>query len=121
MGGHHGVYSARSLLPIRFLSKQTASVHSKLKKMNKVNEGVFPEYIGIVNYGIIGLIQLQMGYSDDVDITPERALELYDGYVAETKNLMSAKNHDYDEAWRSMRVSSYTDLILTKIYRIKKR
>ncbi|MDD2246928.1 MAG: DUF1599 domain-containing protein [Proteiniphilum sp.] len=92
----------------------------EVKKMNKVNEGVFSEYIGIVNYGIIGLIQLQMGYSDDVDITPERALELYDGYVAETKNLMSAKNHDYDEAWRSMRVSSYTDLILMKIYRIKK-
>lgn len=89
------------------------------KKESRVGEGIFPEFVGIVNYGIIGLIQLELGYSDTVDITPEEALMLYDQIIAKTKELMNAKNHDYDEAWRKMRVSSYTDLILMKIYRIK--
>ncbi|MDD4777453.1 MAG: DUF1599 domain-containing protein [Fermentimonas sp.] len=89
------------------------------KKEKMVDEGVFPEFIAIVNYGIIGLIQLELGFADTVDITNEKALELYDGFLEETKQLMYAKNHDYDEAWRSMRVSSYTDLILMKIYRTK--
>lgn len=89
------------------------------KKDNRVNEGILPEYIGIVNYGIIGLIQLELGYVDSVDITAEKALELYDRFVAESKALMDAKNHDYGEAWRSMRISSYTDLILMKIQRTK--
>lgn len=91
----------------------------EVKKKNRVNEGIYPEFIGIVNYGIIGLIQLQLGYADTIDIPVEKALELYDMHVSETKTLMSAKNHDYDEAWRSMRTSSYTDLILMKIYRTK--
>ncbi len=91
----------------------------EIKKENRVKEGIFPEFIGIVNYGIIGLIQLQRGYADSIDLSVDEALALYDGYVAESKELMAAKNHDYDEAWRSMRVSSYTDLILMKIYRTK--
>jgi hypothetical protein len=77
------------------------------------------EFIGIVNYGIIGLIQLELNYADTVDISNEKAIELYDKFLEDTKQLMYAKNHDYDEAWRSMRVSSYTDLILMKIYRTK--
>ena len=85
-----------------------------------VDEGIRPEFIALVNYGIIGLIQLSLGYSDGEDISAEEALALYDKFMTETKTLMYAKNHDYDEAWRSMRISSYTDLILTKIYRIKK-
>ena len=89
------------------------------KKENKVGEGIFPEFIGIVNYGIMGLIQLELGYADNIDISNETALQLFDKYVAATKQLMQAKNHDYDEAWRSMRVSSYTDLILAKLFRIK--
>lgn len=88
-------------------------------KDNRVDEGIFPEYIGIVNYSIVGLIQLELGYVDVVDITPETALELYDRFAAESKALMDAKNHDYGEAWRSMRISSYTDLILMKIQRTK--
>lgn len=88
-------------------------------KDNKVDEGVFPEYVGIVNYGIIGLIQLELGYVDVVDIPLGKALELYDRFVAASKALMDAKNHDYDEAWRTMRMSSYTDLILVKIQRTK--
>ena len=91
----------------------------ELNGETKVGEGIWPEFIGIINYGIIGLIQLKLGYSDTVDISRERALELYDKFIAETKNLMIAKNTDYGEAWRDMRISSYTDLILTKIQRTK--
>lgn len=91
----------------------------EIKKESKVGEGIFPEFIAIVNYGIIGLIQLELGYTDKDDLTKEEALNLYDKYMMITKELMYAKNHDYDEAWRLMRISSYTDLILTKIYRTK--
>ena len=84
-----------------------------------IDEGIKPEFIGIVNYGVIGLIQLELGYANVIDISEEKALELYDKHITATKELMYAKNHDYDEAWRSMRISSYTDLILTKIYRTK--
>jgi hypothetical protein len=89
------------------------------KKETKIDEGIFSELIGIVNYGIIGLIQLEKGFSDKVDMSAEEALQLYDKFMNETKELMYAKNHDYDEAWRSMRTTSYTDLILVKILRIK--
>ena len=71
------------------------------------------------NYGIIGLIQLELGYTDKDDLPKEKAIELYDKYMTITKELMYTKNHDYDEAWRLMRISSYTDLILMKIYRTK--
>lgn len=89
------------------------------KGISKVGEGIIPEYIAIVNYGIIGLIQLKLGFSDNIDISADEALRLYDEHITEAKELMYAKNHDYDEAWRAMRTSSYTDLILTKIYRTK--
>ena len=91
----------------------------ELKGVSMVDEGVKPEFIGIVNYGVIGLIQLAKGFADTTDMTAEEAMGLYDKYITETKELMYAKNHDYDEAWRSMRISSYTDLILMKIYRTK--
>ncbi|HBG41087.1 MAG TPA: hypothetical protein DDZ96_07440 [Porphyromonadaceae bacterium] len=91
----------------------------EIKKENKVDEGIFPEFIGIVNYSVIGLIQLEKGYSDRIDLSVEEALQLYDRHITGAKELMYAKNHDYDEAWRSMRISSYTDLILMKIYRTK--
>ena len=84
-----------------------------------VGEGIFPEFVAIVNYGIVGLIQLDLGCADSKDISPAKALELYDKYAREVRNLMIAKNHDYGEAWRSMRVSSYTDMILTKLQRAK--
>lgn len=91
----------------------------EIKGETKVNEGIRGEYIAIVNYGIIGLIQLSLGYAGSVDIANAEATELYDKYMKETQELMLAKNHDYDEAWRSMRTSSYTDIILTKLYRTK--
>ena len=87
--------------------------------VSKVGEGILPEFIGIVNYGIIGVIQLRLGYADTKDIDAHRALELYDEVAAQAKALMQAKNHDYGEAWRSMGVLSFDDLILTKIERTK--
>lgn len=86
---------------------------------SRVDEGILPEFIAIVNYGIIGLIQLARGYADSVDMTVAEAVGLYDRYAAESRDLMLAKNHDYGEAWRSMRINSYTDMILTKIQRTK--
>ena len=91
----------------------------EVKGVSMVNEGIRPEFIGIVNYGIIGLIQLELGYAEKEDINEQQALELYDKYAKKALELMLAKNHDYDEAWRSMRITSYTDLILMKIYRTK--
>ena len=84
-----------------------------------VGEGIRPKFIGLVNYGIVGLIQLERGFADTVDISNAEAMQLYDRYATEALQLMKRKNHDYDEAWRGMRVSSYTDLILTKIERVK--
>lgn len=84
-----------------------------------VGEGIRPEFIALINYGIIGLIQLEKGYVDTVDLTPDEALGLYDTHAEECLQLMLRKNHDYNEAWRDMRTSSYTDFILTKIQRIK--
>lgn len=89
------------------------------KGVNRVGEDIRSEFIAIVNYGIIGLIQLQRGYAAAADMSAEEALALYDEKSDEAFRLMMDKNHDYDEAWRSMRISSYTDLILTKIYRTK--
>ena len=84
-----------------------------------VNEGIRSEFIGIVNYGIIGLIQLAHGAADQCDMTPAEALAEYDIYSHKALELMKAKNHDYGEAWREMRISSYTDLILMKLGRTK--
>mgnify|MGYP002622512292 CR=1 FL=1 len=89
------------------------------KRENLVGEGIRPEFMALVNYGIVGLIQLQLGYADTVDVSNSEALAHYDQHAHEALELMKRKNHDYDEAWRGMRVSSYTDLILTKIERIK--
>ncbi|MBQ7180266.1 MAG: DUF1599 domain-containing protein [Bacteroidaceae bacterium] len=85
-----------------------------------VNEGIRPEFVAIVNYAIIGLIQLEMGPAEVADgMTNEEALAAYDRHAQASLELMLRKNHDYDEAWRGMRVSSYTDLILMKIFRTK--
>ena len=89
------------------------------KGESRVDEPVDDAFRAIVNYGIIGLIQLQLGYADRKDVSPEEALALYDRHMAATRDVMLAKNHDYNEAWRKMRVSSYTDLILMKLMRTK--
>lgn len=89
------------------------------KKTSKVGEGILPEFIAIVNYGAIGLIQLELGYCDTDDMDVDKAIALYDRHIRRTRELMIAKNHDYDEAWRGMRVHSYTDIILQKLMRTK--
>lgn len=83
------------------------------------DEGILDGFVAIVNYGIIALIQLQKGFSSGKDLSVDDALELYDSHMGATRALMLRKNHDYDEAWRKMRVSSYTDLILMKLMRTK--
>ena len=85
-----------------------------------VDEGVKPEFVGIVNYAIIGLIQLELGAAEaQDDMTAEECLAAYDKHANEAVELMLRKNHDYGEAWRQMRISSYTDLILMKVMRTK--
>ena len=89
------------------------------KGFSAVGEGILPEFKAIVNYAIIGIIQLRLGYVDTKDMNVDKAVEIYDSVAAEARVLLQKKNHDYDEAWRSMRVLSYTDFILTKIERVK--
>ncbi len=91
----------------------------EIKGESLVGEGIRPEFIALINYGIIGLIQLEKGFVDEVDMLSDDALRLYDTQASKALELMLKKNHDYDEAWRSMRISSYTDFILTKVQRIK--
>ena len=90
------------------------------KGLQKVEEGVVPEFIGIVNYSIIGLIQLELGVAEQAEeIQYDQVMNLFDKYALEAKQLMLDKNHDYGEAWRDMRGSSLTDLILQKLLRVK--
>lgn len=91
----------------------------EIKKQSMIEEGIMPEFMALINYGIVGLIQLECGFVDEIDMTNDEAMALYDKYADTSLQLMLKKNHDYDEAWRGMRVSSYTDFILTKIERVK--
>ena len=88
-------------------------------EVRKIDEGVTPEFVGIINYAIMALIQLEKGIVENPDLSTEDATILYDKHVHITKELMLNKNHDYGEAWRDMRVSSLTDLILQKLLRVK--
>ena len=88
-------------------------------EVRKVDEDETSEFIGIINYCVMALIQLDLGVAWKPDLDPEKAVALYDAKIDLTKNLMLAKNHDYGEAWRDMRVSSLTDLILQKLLRVK--
>ena len=85
----------------------------------KVDEGEVSEFIGIINYSIMALIQLEKGVVEQPDLETQEAIEMYDKHVTIAKELMEDKNHDYGEAWRDMRVSSLTDLILQKLLRVK--
>jgi len=89
------------------------------KGIHMIAEGIAPEFAGIINYSIMALIQMQLGENDPVEMEVEAAQALYDKTVAEVKALMLLKNHDYGEAWREMRVSSFTDMILVRLMRIK--
>ncbi len=87
--------------------------------VRKVDEGEKSEFIGIINYSVMALIQLELGIVDQPDLSTQESVELYDKHVSITKELMQNKNHDYGEAWRDMRISSLTDLILQKLLRVK--
>jgi len=87
--------------------------------VRKVDEGEKSEFIGIINYSIMALIQLELGVVEQPDLNTEKATELYEKHIQITKTLMENKNHDYGEAWRDMRISSLTDLILQKLLRVK--
>ncbi len=91
----------------------------ELTQESLVGDGILPEFMALINYGIVGLIQLDKGYADNIDMTNEEAMAQYDLWAQECTTLMLKKNHDYGGAWEDMRISSYTDFILTKIERIK--
>ena len=89
------------------------------RSTQRVEEGIHAEFKGILNYAVIALIQHEMGVAMKPDLSPEKASMLFDKYINAAKILMEDKNHDYGEAWRKMRVSSITDLILMKLLRVK--
>jgi len=89
------------------------------KQENKVGESIENEFIGIINYCIIALIQLELNSVDEMEMEPQKVLQLFDQKAQFCKDLMLMTNHDYGEAWREMRISTYTDLILMKILRTK--
>ncbi len=108
-------------------SSLTDQIYIKAKRIrsiqergfSKVEEGIMPEFMGIVNYSVMALVQLELGYADEPDMETSKAENYYDSFIQKAKNLMEDKNHDYDEAWREMRISSLTDMILVKLQRIK--
>lgn len=85
----------------------------------KVNEGIEPEFMGIINYCIMGLIQIELAGSKEMDLEQNIIASLYDKYVLQTKNLMEEKNHDYGEVWRDMLVTTFTDMLLMRVQRMK--
>jgi hypothetical protein len=87
--------------------------------ITKVNEGVEPEFMGIINYCVMGLIQIELEGQNEVNLTTKSVLELYDKHIASTKKLMEEKNHDYGEIWRDMLVSTFTDMMLMRVQRMK--
>ena len=98
-------------------ARRIRSIEVKGKAL--VEDDIRSEFVALINYGIVGLIQLEKGFADSVDISNEEAMTLYDKYAEVALQLMLRKNHDYGEAWRQMRISSYTDLILMKVMRTK--
>jgi hypothetical protein len=91
----------------------------QMTDVKMVDESEEDEFIAIINYSIIGLIQLEKGFSDELNADREEIIQLYDSYAQKAKELMERKNHDYGEAWRDMRISSITDLIYQKVLRTK--
>lgn len=98
-------------------AKRIRTLEENGEEFAVINEGIEPEFIGIINYCVMALIQLRLGPGKS--LVPEQALKLYDSTLEEATSLMRNKNHDYDEAWREMRISSFTDIILQKLMRTK--
>ena len=116
--------SAWRILRIPSLTDQIFIKAQRIRQLQenehrKIEEDEIPEFIGIINYSVMALIQLDKGVVEQPDLEVEEATALYDQYIEKTKSLMEDKNHDYGEAWRDMRISSLTDLILQKLLRVK--
>ncbi len=116
--------SAWRILRMPSLTDQMYIKASRIRQLQegsdrKVDEDEIPEFLGLINYAIMALIQIDKGVAEQPDMALDEALQLYDQKMAEAKSLMEAKNHDYGEAWRDMRISSMTDLIIQKLYRVK--
>ncbi|NQY08599.1 MAG: DUF1599 domain-containing protein [Flavobacteriales bacterium] len=112
------ILKATSLTDQIFIKAKRISTIQE-NRIQKIEEDISSEYIGIINYCVIGLIQLEKGNKENLKLGEEETTELYEHYINEAKSLMELKNHDYGEAWRDMRVSSLTDLILMKLLRVK--
>lgn len=116
--------SAWRILRLPSLTDQIFIKASRIRQLQesierKVDEGEEAEFIGIINYSVMALVQVELGVVDQPDLSDEEALALYNKHIQITKSLMEDKNHDYGEAWRDMRVSSLTDLIIQKLLRVK--
>lgn len=116
--------SAWRILRIPSLTDQIFIKAQRIRQLQenenrKIEEDEIPEFIGIINYSVMALIQIDKGVADQPDLNVDEATQLYDMYIGNTKALMEDKNHDYGEAWRDMRISSLTDLILQKLLRVK--
>lgn len=116
--------SAWRILRIPSLTDQIFIKAQRIRQLQentdrRIEEDEIPEFIGIINYSVMALIQLDKGVADQPDLGVKEATKLYDEYISGTKSLMEDKNHDYGEAWRDMRISSLTDLILQKLLRVK--
>lgn len=98
-------------------AQRIRSIQEKGKQ--KVEEDISSEFIGIINYCVIAMMQLEMSDSDNMELAPDKVEIMYDRFIKETFDLLMNKNHDYGEAWREMRVTSITDIILMKIFRVK--
>ncbi|MFT4679753.1 MAG: hypothetical protein ACI9RU_000763 [Litorivivens sp.] len=117
-GSSWRIFRTSSLTDQLFIKAQRIRTLQETRE-NKVGDGIESEFHSIINYAVMALIQLQLGVGEDNDLSPENATALYAKHVNLTKELMMNKNHDYGEAWRDMRISSLTDLILVKLLRIK--
>ncbi len=116
--------SAWRILRLPSLTDQIFIKAQRIRKLQenavrKIDEDEKSEFIGIINYSVMALIQLEKGVADQPDMALKEAEVLYDEKISETKQLMQDKNHDYGEAWREMRISSLTDLIMQKLLRVK--
>tara|TARA_B100001287_G_scaffold175411_1_gene147877 strand:- start:11167 stop:11703 length:537 start_codon:yes stop_codon:yes gene_type:complete len=120
----HDYGSAWRILRLSSLTDQIFIKAQRIRSLQKnsiqkVDEGESEEFIGIINYSIMALIQIEKGISEVADLNANESIDLYDIMIKKTRDLMMNKNHDYGEAWREMRVSSLTDLILQKLLRVK--
>lgn len=120
----HDYGAAWRILRLPSLTDQIYIKASRIRSLQenierKIDEDEASEFIGIINYCVMALIQMELGIASQPDISAEEAVKLYDKHISATKDLMMNKNHDYGEAWRDMRISSHTDIILQKLLRIK--